>query len=42
MILGFRKAESIQRALEGELYFYSKIFNFDLSEDVEPVEIENL
>ena len=39
---GFRKAESIKRALEGELYFYSKIFNFDLAEEVEPVEIENL
>ena len=39
---GFRKAESIKRALEGELYFYSKIFNFDLAEEVEPVQIENL
>jgi len=39
---GFRKAESIKRALEGELYFYSKIFKFDLAEDIEPVQIENL
>ncbi|HEU0291655.1 MAG TPA: S9 family peptidase [Anaerolineales bacterium] len=39
---GFRKAESIKRALEGELYFYSKIFKFDLAEEVEPVQIENL
>ena len=39
---GFRKAESIKRALEGELYFYSKIFKFDLAEEVEPVDIENL
>jgi len=39
---GFRKAESIKRALEGELYFYSKIFKFDLAEKVEPVQIENL
>ena len=39
---GFRKAESIKRALEGELYFYSKIFKFDLADEVEPVEIENL
>lgn len=39
---GFRKAESIKRALEGELYFYSKIFKFDLAEAVEPVPIENL
>jgi len=39
---GFRKAESIKRALEGELYFYSKIFKFDLADEVEPVQIENL
>jgi len=39
---GFRKADSIKRSLEGELYFYSKIFNFDLAEEVEPVQIENL
>ena len=39
---GFRKAENIRRALEGELYFYSKIFGFELAEAVEPVEIENL
>ena len=39
---GFRKAESIKRALEGELYFYAKIFQFDLAEEVEPVQIENL
>ena len=39
---GFRKAENIKRALEGELYFYSRVFNFPLADDVEPVEIENL
>jgi dipeptidyl aminopeptidase/acylaminoacyl peptidase len=39
---GFRKAESLKRALEGELYFYSKIFKFGLAEEVEPVQIENL
>ena len=39
---GFRKAESIKRALEGELYFYSRIFKFDLAEEIEPVQIENL
>jgi dipeptidyl aminopeptidase/acylaminoacyl peptidase len=39
---GFRKAESIQRALEGELYFYSKIFKFDPADELEPVQIENL
>lgn len=39
---GFRQAKHIKRALDGELYFYSKVFNFDLAEPVEPVEIENL
>ena len=39
---GFRKAESIKRALEGELYFYSKIFKFELAEDIPAIEIENL
>jgi dipeptidyl aminopeptidase/acylaminoacyl peptidase len=39
---GFRKAENIRRALDGELYFYSQIFKFDLAEKIEPVEIENL
>jgi len=39
---GFRKAENIKRVLEAELYFYSKVFGFDLAEPVEPVEIENL
>jgi dipeptidyl aminopeptidase/acylaminoacyl peptidase len=31
---GFRKAENIKRALDGELYFYSKVFGFDA--DVQP------
>jgi dipeptidyl aminopeptidase/acylaminoacyl peptidase len=39
---GFRKAENIKRVLEAELYFYSKVFGFELAEPVEPVEIENL
>jgi dipeptidyl aminopeptidase/acylaminoacyl peptidase len=39
---GFRKAENIKRALDGELYFYSRVFKFDLADPVEPVEIENL
>ncbi|HEU4836641.1 MAG TPA: S9 family peptidase [Pyrinomonadaceae bacterium] len=39
---GFRQAKNIKRALDGELYFYSKVFHFDLAEPVEPVEIENL
>ncbi len=39
---GFRRAENIKRALEAELYFYSKIFGFELADPVEPVHIENL
>jgi dienelactone hydrolase len=39
---GFRKAENIKRALDGELYFYSRVFGFELAVSVEPVEIENL
>ncbi len=39
---GFRRAENIKRALEGELYFYSRVFGFELADPVEPVEIENL
>jgi dipeptidyl aminopeptidase/acylaminoacyl peptidase len=39
---GFRKAESIKRALEVEYYFYSRIFHFSLPEILEPVEIKNL
>ena len=39
---GFRRAENIRRALDGELYFYSRVFGFELADDVEPVDIENL
>jgi dipeptidyl aminopeptidase/acylaminoacyl peptidase len=39
---GFRRAENIKRSLDAELYFYSRIFGFELAEPVEPVEIENL
>ncbi|MFL5759150.1 MAG: prolyl oligopeptidase family serine peptidase [Thermomicrobiales bacterium] len=39
---GFRKAENIRRALDGELYFLSRVFDFELAEPVEPVEIANL
>ncbi|MEL7504512.1 MAG: S9 family peptidase [Cyanobacteria bacterium J06554_6] len=36
---GFRKAENMKRALDAELYFYSRVFGFELAEAVEPVEI---
>ena len=39
---GFRKAENIKRAAEAELSFYGKVFKFDIADEVEPVEIENL
>ncbi|HSB70145.1 MAG TPA: S9 family peptidase [Candidatus Methylomirabilis sp.] len=39
---GFRKAENIQRALEGEFYFFSRIFGFEPADAIDPVPIENL
>ena len=39
---GFRRAENIKRSLDGELYFYSRIFGFELADELEPVLIENL
>jgi len=39
---GFRQAQNIKRSLDAELYFYSRVFGFDLAEAVEPVRIENL
>ncbi|MGH9850779.1 MAG: prolyl oligopeptidase family serine peptidase, partial [Blastocatellia bacterium] len=39
---GFRQAENIKRALDSELYFYSRVFGFELADPVEPVLIENL
>jgi dipeptidyl aminopeptidase/acylaminoacyl peptidase len=38
---GFRRAENIKRALDAEIYFYSKVFGFDLADLIEPVKIEN-
>ncbi len=39
---GFRQAENMKRALDAELYFYSKVFGFELADPVEPVDIHNL
>ncbi|HLW60383.1 MAG TPA: S9 family peptidase [bacterium] len=39
---GFRRAENIKRALDGELYFYSRVFRFSPADPIEPVPIENL
>jgi dipeptidyl aminopeptidase/acylaminoacyl peptidase len=38
---GFRKSFNIKRTLEAELFFYSKIFKFELAEDIKPVDIYN-
>ena len=39
---GFRQAKNIKSALDGELYFYSRVFGFELAEAVDPVKIFNL
>lgn len=36
---GFRKASTIIRSIEAELYFYSRVLDITLSEEIEPVEI---
>ncbi len=38
---GFRQEKNIRRAIEGELYFLSRVFGFEPSDAIEPVEIEN-
>ena len=39
---GFREAANIQRSIEAELYFYSRIFGFSPPDQIAPVQIENL
>ena len=39
---GFRRAENVKRALEAELYFYSRVFRFEPADPIEPLDIENL
>jgi dipeptidyl aminopeptidase/acylaminoacyl peptidase len=39
---GFRQAPNIRRALESELYFYSRVFDFPLAESIEAVPIQFL
>ena len=38
---GFRRAENIRRALEGELDFYGQVFGFRPHGEIEPVSIAN-
>ncbi|MFB5189738.1 S9 family peptidase [Alicyclobacillus fastidiosus] len=39
---GFRIGANIKRSLDGEFYFYSKVFGFQPADDIEPVHIDNL
>lgn len=39
---GFRQGPNIQRALEAEYYFYSKVFGFNTDKAIEPVDIKNI
>jgi dipeptidyl aminopeptidase/acylaminoacyl peptidase len=39
---GFRRAENIRRALEGELDFYGQVFGFTPADEIEPVDIANV
>ena len=39
---GFRKATSIKRALEAELFFFGKVLGFAPADSIAPVEIENI
>ena len=38
---GFRQAGNIKRALEAELYFFSRLFGFEPKDEIAPVNIEN-
>lgn len=39
---GFRRAETIQRCLEAELYFYSRMFGLTLPEAIAPIDITTI
>jgi len=39
---GFRRSQSMQRALEAEFAFYARIFGFTLADTLSPLVIENL
>ncbi|MBW3614144.1 MAG: S9 family peptidase [Actinobacteria bacterium] len=38
---GFRRAETIKRVAEAELWFYGRVLGFSPSDEIEPVPIEN-
>ena len=39
---GFRRAETIVRAREAELYFYGRVLGFEPADTLDPVAIDNL
>jgi dipeptidyl aminopeptidase/acylaminoacyl peptidase len=39
---GFRRSENIVRAIEAELFFYARVFEFEPADPIEPIVIENL
>jgi dipeptidyl aminopeptidase/acylaminoacyl peptidase len=39
---GFRKAENIVHAIQAELYFYSKVLNMPVADDLPAIKIDNL
>lgn len=39
---GFRKAENIKRSLDGQFYFFAKIFGYEPADAIAPVAIDNL
>lgn len=39
---GFRRAANIRRSLDGEFYFYSRVFGYTPAEAIEPVDIEHM
>jgi dipeptidyl aminopeptidase/acylaminoacyl peptidase len=38
---GFRQAKNIGRSIDGELYFYSRIFDFVTADEIDPVDLQN-
>ena len=38
---GFRQAPNIITALESEFYFYSRVFDFEIADPIQPIEIAN-
>ncbi len=39
---GFRRAETIQRAIEAEYYFYARVFGIEPADDLDPIDIAHL